>query len=140
SNIRLRVPAGRLGNGVPLTREEVSGHFEIAETRFDMAGDLPAVRDAAGSGDFHGPDLDIALRSGTVYMPTGRSVAASNGTFTIRDARVRPVIGDLAIEVEGDAPSVVAFASYKPTDASRLIDLAPDDFSGEVSGTVKAQI
>ncbi len=140
SQLRLGVPAGRLGNGVPLNSEEIQGHFELDDTRFDVAGDMPPVRDAHGVVDFRGTDVDIALSSGTVFMPTGRTVAASNGTLTIRDVHIRPVIGALDIDIAGDAPSVVELASYKPIDAMRHLDFVPEDFTGQVKGKVLADI
>lgn len=140
SELRFRVEGGRLGNGIPLSREEVSGRFQVDDTRFDITGELPPVRDADGVVEFHGPDVDIALSTGVVYMPTGRTVEASNGTFTIRNVESQPFIGVMDVNVKGDAPSVVEFASYKPIDAMRHLKFLPEDFSGEVSGNVKADI
>lgn len=140
SHVRLKVEAGRLGNGVALSGEEVNGRFHIEDTRFDITGDLPPVRDAYGTVEFRGNAVDIALQSGTVFMPTGRTVAASKGTFVIKDAGVRPLIGTMQIDVAGNAPSIVEFASYKPIDAMRHLRFEPTDFSGDVSGQVWAEI
>jgi hypothetical protein len=138
--MQLRVLPGRLGNGVPLSQEEVSGRFQVQGTRFDTAGLIPPVRDANGVVEFAGHDIDIALSSGTVYMPSGRSVAASNGTLAIKEANRKPVIGALDIDVTGDAAAVTELASYEPINGMRFIDLKPEDFSGQVSGNVKADI
>ena len=88
----VQVEPGRLGNGVPLSPEEVFGRFAIEGTRFDTAGLIPPVRDAVGVVDFRGNDVDIALSSGTVFLPSGRTVAASNGTLT--DQEGQPAAGD----------------------------------------------
>ena len=138
--LRLSVPSGRLGNGIPLARHEVSGSFRIDDTRFDIAGDLPPVRDAYGTVEFQGTDVDIALSSGTVFMASGRTVAAREGTFVIRDAHVRPVIGKLEIDVEGDAPAVIELASYPPIEAMKKLTLEPADFTGRTSGHVRSDI
>ncbi|APH71973.1 YhdP family protein [Aquibium oceanicum] len=140
SRIRFRVPAGRLGNGVALNGEEVNGHFEVDDTRFDITGDLPAVRDAFGVVDFQGSDVDISLSSGTVFMPTGRTLSAENGSFLIRNVESKPTIGYMDIDVKGEAPAVVEFASYKPIDAMRHLELKPEDFSGQAAGNVRAEI
>ncbi|EKF17310.1 DUF3971 domain-containing protein [Nitratireductor pacificus] len=139
-NLRLRVPPGRLGDGNPLNNEEVSGEFSVASARFDVAGRIPPVRDAEGTIRFQGADVDISIGSGTIYMPSGRSVAAHDGTLTIRDAHIRPRIGKLEIDLKGEAPGVVELASYEPIDVSDVIDLAPDDVSGQVTGHVSADI
>ena len=138
--VQFRVPSGRLGNGIPLTTEEVSGHFQIEDTRFDTAGLMPPVRDAMGAVDFRGNEVDISLSSGTVYMQSGRSVAASNGTLRIEKANRKPLIGALDMDVEGDAAAITELASYEPINAMRHVPLAPDDFSGKVRGNVKADV
>jgi hypothetical protein len=140
SRLRLSVEPGRLGDGIPLRTSEITGHFEIADARFDMAGELPPVRDAHGTVDFRGTNIDIALSSGTVFLPNGRTVAASGGTFTIRDAHVEPVVGKLDIDLSGEAAAVVELASYKPIEAMKNFDLRPADFEGELAGNVKADI
>jgi len=139
-NVQYRVAPGRLGNGVPLTGDEVSGRFEIDGSRFDTAGRIPPVRDAVGAVEFHGPRVEIALSSGTVYMPSGRTVAASDGTLTVRDGTVRPIIGALDIDVAGEAPAIAELASYEPIDAMRHVGILPEELSGTVSGNVKADI
>ena len=139
-SLTLEVPPGRMGNGVPLGAHEVYGRFTIRDTRFDVAGRIPPVRDGNGSVDFRGTDIDIALDSGTVYMPGGRTVDASNGSLTIRSAHINPVIGKLSIDVDGDADAVLQLASYDPINVNDHIDLKPADLSGKVKGVVIADI
>jgi len=138
--LQFRVEPGRLGNGVPLSAAESFGTFKLEGTRFDTAGLIPPVRDATGVVDYRGNDVDIALSSGTVYLPSGRTVAASNGKLVIKKANVPPVIGVLDIDVAGEAPAVAEFASYDPINAMRFVGLSADDFTGQVSGHVKADI
>lgn len=140
SSLRLRVPPGRLGNGEPLDASEVSGRFAVESTRFDVAGRIPPVRDGGGVVAFQGTDVDIALSSGTVFMPSGRTVETANGTFVIDQAHLTPLVGRLDIDVEGMAPAIVELASYDPINASRFIDLAAEDVSGQVEGRVFAEI
>lgn len=138
--IQFKVAPGRLGNGIPLNGDEVSGRFEIEDTRFDTAGLIPPIRDAVGAVEFRGNDVDVSLASGVMFMPSGRSVAASNGRMTVTKANVPPVIGDLDIDVAGEAAAIAELASFDPINAMRFIGLAPDDFSGQMSGHVKADI
>lgn len=138
--VEMKVLPGRFGDGEPLGRDEVSGFFKVAGTRFDVAGRIPPVRDGSGVVAFSGTDVEIALSSGTVYMPSGRTVAARNGVLDIQNAHIRPVIGKLDIEVEGEADAVLELASYDPIDVGRFVDLKPEDLSGEVRGKVAADI
>ncbi|RUW61731.1 DUF3971 domain-containing protein [Mesorhizobium sp. M7A.F.Ca.US.008.03.1.1] len=140
ANLQFQVVPGRLGNGVPLSADEVFGRFQIEGSRFDTAGRIPPIRDAVGVVGFHGNDVDISLSSGTVYMPSGRTVAASNGTLTVKAANRPPVVGALDIDVDGDASAVAELASYEPINAMRHVGILPEELSGSVTGHVKADI
>ena len=63
-------------------------------------------------------------------MPSGRTVAASNGNLTIKTANCPPVVGALDIDVAGEAPAVAELASYDPINAMRHAGISPDDLSG----------
>ncbi|TPM41602.1 DUF3971 domain-containing protein [Mesorhizobium sp. B2-3-4] len=140
ANLQFQVVPDRLGNGVPLSADEVFGRFQIEGARFDTAGRIPPIRDAVGVVAFHGNDVDISLSSGTVFMPSGRTVAASNGTLAVKAANRPPVIGALDIDVAGDASAVAELASYEPINAMRHVGILPEDLSGGVTGHVKADI
>jgi hypothetical protein len=140
SRLSMSVAPGRIGSGIALTQQEISGEFRVAGARFDITGQIPPVRDGVGSISFQGTDVDVALASGTVYLATGRTVAASDGTFIIRRGEKPPVIGELDIDIKGSADAVAEFASYRPIDAMRHLDLSPDELSGDVTGNVKARI
>ncbi|UUP19347.1 hypothetical protein NTH_03846 [Nitratireductor thuwali] len=140
SDLRLNVPPGRLGNGVPLGREEVIGRFTLSGTRFDVAGAIPPVRDGEGWVEFRGTDVEVGLSAGTIFMPGGRMVDASNGRLVIDSAHVKPRIGKLEIDVAGDAPAMVELASYEPIAASRFHSLEPDEVTGKVKGHISADI
>ncbi|TKD43445.1 MAG: hypothetical protein E5W98_19740, partial [Mesorhizobium sp.] len=140
ASLQFQVVPGRLGNGIPLSSDEVFGRFQIEGSRFDTAGHIPPIRDAVGVVEFHGNDVDVALSSGNVYMASGRTVAASNGTLKVKAANRPPVIGALDIDVAGEASAIAELASYEPIDAMRHVGLLPDELSGTVTGHVKADI
>ena len=52
----------------------------------------------------------------------------------------RPVVGKLELDIAGDASSVTQLASYEPIDAMARTGMSPDEFSGEVTGHVTADI
>lgn len=139
--LQVNTVPGQLGNGIPLSGDESFGTFRIEGTRFDTAGLIPPVRDADGTVDYRGTDVDVTLEAGTVFLPSGRTVAASNGTLSVKQANVKPVIGRLDIDVAGDAPAVAELASYDPINAMRFVELTPDQFtSGHMEGKVQADI
>lgn len=139
-HVEYKVEPGRIGNGVPLTGDEVFGQMDIAGARFDITGSIPPMRDTIGTVAFRGNDVDVKLASGAVYLPDGRAVSASNGAFTIRDAYKDIVIGQLELDIAGEASSIAELASYDPIDGLRRTGMTAGDFSGDMSGHVSAQI
>jgi hypothetical protein len=140
SQIRYRVAPGRIGDGVPLRRDELFGRFEVKESRFDTTGALPPIRDANGVIEFHGNDVDISLSTGNAYLPSGKKIAVSNGVLTFRNANINPVIGDLDLDLEGEAVAIAELASLEPINAMRRLDMNYADFSGRATGHVKTQL
>ena len=140
SSLNIDLAAGRMTDDLPMAAEEGFGQFNLEGARFDVAGKIPAVRDAIATVDFRGTDVDISLTSGTAYLNGGRSVAAGPGTFAIRNSHRSPVVGKLELDVAGDADAIVELAGYEPIDASRFIEMGPDSFAGAVKGHVSASI
>jgi hypothetical protein len=139
SQIDIAFPAGRFngpGRPAPLTQDEIKADFSISDTRFDVVGDLPAVRDAAGSVSVRGSHTTIKLEKGTAYTSSNRQVDVSNGTLIIPWGPQRPVLADLDLTVKGDAAAVAEITSYKPIDALKHAPFAPDDVSGNVSSRI----
>lgn len=140
SRLLLNAPPGSFGPDDHLGPDQVSGHFEVSGARFDVTGTIPPVRDAVGIIDFAGTDVDIQLKSGTVFMPSGRTLAARNGTFRIANAHLKPLVGDLDIDVEGEAGAAAEIVTYEPINIARYIDLPPKDLTGQVKGHIQAGI
>ncbi len=140
ASIEFRVKPGRLGNGVPLSAEEIVARFALSDTRFDTMGTLPPIRSANGVVDVRGYDVNVKLSSGIIYLPSGRSLTGKNGTLAVAQSNKPPVIGKLDIDVDGDAAAVAEFAAFPPFNAMRFLPFSPDDLSGKVSGHVIADI
>ncbi len=140
STLELSVGPGRLTDDIPLTPEEIWGHFSVSGTRFDIVGEIPPVRDADGTIDFAGSRVEIGLARGTAYMRGDKTVAASNGTMVIEDADSPVAFGKMKIDVAGDAASIVELASRDPIRATEKLGMEPDEFTGQVDGTVRADI
>lgn len=140
SEVSYSVAPGRIGDGVPLKRDEIFGRFVLADSRFDTTGSLPPIRDAAGVIEFRGNDVDITLSTGNAFLPGGRKVGVSNGVLTFRDANVEPVVGNLDLDIEGEAAAVAELASLDPINAMERLKLAPADFSGHARGHIKTEV
>ena len=140
TELTLSAGPGRLTDGIPFDKDEIQGHFEVKGTRFDVTGEIPPIRDAAGIIEFAGNDVEIRLTEGTGFMPGGRRVKGTNGVLTFLDTHLNPVIGRLKIDIEGDAPSIVELASREPIKAGQRLGFAPDRLTGSVRGVVETDI
>lgn len=138
--LRVALEPGRLLNEVPTLPGEVMGNFAVERVRFDVAGRIPPVREGIGRVVFDGSIVDISLDSGTVFLGSGRTVAANNGTFHIDASSDKQLIGVLDIDVAGEAAAIMELASYDPINASGYLDLTPEDLKGQVSGKIVADI
>ncbi|MFC4626193.1 RNA-binding protein [Daeguia caeni] len=140
SRIDISLPGGRFngpGLPAPLTGEEIKADFRIADTRFDVIGDLPAVRDADGEVSVRGAYTTIRLDKGIAYTANNRQVNVGAGTLIIPWGAQRPVIASLDLGLSGDAAAIMELAGYKPIDIRNSVPFSPSDISGEVNGHVK---
>ncbi|WP_420962403.1 DUF3971 domain-containing protein [Brucella sp. IR073] len=139
SQIDIAFPAGRFngpGKPAPLTSEEIKADFSVSDTRFDVVGDLPPVRDASGAVTVRGSHTTITLEKGTAYTPSNRQVDVSKGTLVIPWGPQRPVLADLDLTVSGDAAAVAEITGYKPIDALKHAPFKPEDVTGDVSSRI----
>ncbi|MCP4317183.1 MAG: DUF3971 domain-containing protein [Hyphomicrobiales bacterium] len=139
--ISVFIPEGRMASGLPdslnLDGEQLKIDFNISEARFDVAGDIPPVRDAMGFLTLRGKHLELKIDKGTSFFPTGRSVKISDGLFIIDHTDANPLMAELDIDVSGDASAVAELISYKPINALQQTPYKAGDFEGAVSSKVK---
>lgn len=140
SRIDISLAGGRFnGPGLPppLTGDEIKADFKVADTRFDVVGELPPVRDADGEISVRGAHTTIRLLKGVAYTANNRKVDVSDGTLIIPWGPQRPVIADLDIAVSGDAAAVAEIAGNKPIDVLKNVPFLPEDVTGDVKSRVK---
>ncbi|WP_158284798.1 DUF3971 domain-containing protein [Oricola cellulosilytica] len=145
-----RVTEGEFLIAEPLRRrlpgadKELTGDSElslqVSGIRFDVAGDIPAVRDADGSVVFKGGQTEITLTVGTAYLPSGRKAKANGGTLVIHPADASGVVmADLDMNVSGPADAIGEIITYRPINAQQFHAYQPEDLSGEVDARLTMQ-
>ena len=140
SRIDISLAGGRFnGPGLPppLTGEEIKADFNVTDTRFDVIGELPPVRDVAGSISVRGAHTTIKLANGVSYTPDNRKATVSDGTLIIPWGPQRPVIANLDLLVSGDAAAIAEIAGKKPIDVLKNVPFLPEDATGDVKARVK---
>lgn len=140
--IEVFLPMGRITRTVgpiDLNADELSVQFNIADTRVNLAGDIPPLRDAAGAFKLNGQRLDVAIERGTAYFPSGRSATVNGGDFVIPNTYEKPLIAEMRLDVGGQADAIAELVSYRPILALQRTPFKPEDFSGEMTAEVGAR-
>lgn len=130
AKLEMSVPAGRLGNGIPLYPEEVSGAANITGTRFDLVKELPAVREASIDVQFAGPNVLATLSAGNAYLNDKRQIALSTASFKLDNAHLKPAIATVIAQASAEASALLDFASRDPINATKRLKMSPTDLDG----------
>lgn len=141
-SISVFIPGGRMkGPGVPLelTGDELLISFDIADNRMNITNGLPPLRDVTGHFDLKGERLNVDVKSARSYFPSGRSVTADGGTFTIASTYAKPLMADLNLQLSGNADALAELASFPPINGLKDAPFKAADFSGQANADVTAR-
>ncbi len=120
----------------PLTADEVQVDFTVEDSRFDIVGDLPAVRDAYGKINVRGAYTTVAIEKGSSFTPNNREARIIDGKLIIPWGPQRPVLSEVDLNLEGDASAVAEIIAFKPINGLKSLPFGPDDIKGNVKSHV----
>jgi hypothetical protein len=142
-SISVFIPAGRMkGPGIPmeLDANELRLSFDMADTRLNMPGEVPPLRDIYGHLDLKGERLQVDIGKADSFFPSGRSVQIGQTRFSIASTYTKPLMADIAIKVSGNADAVTELANFRPIRALNGTDMTPDQFSGTAQADITAHM
>ncbi|WP_018239781.1 DUF3971 domain-containing protein [Ensifer sp. BR816] len=142
ARIEVSIPEGRIaesGGELKLNEDELNINFAIDDTRINIAGEIPPLRDTAGHFELSGERMTVEVRGGAAFFPSGRSVALNGGDFVIPDVYSKPLMAEMKIEVGGQADAIAELVSYKPIRALQKTPFVPEDFTGPMTALVGAR-
>ncbi len=140
--IAVFIPAGRMkGPGIPmeLDANELQINFDLADSRLNLPGEFPPLRDLAGHFSLKGQELVVDVRKAASYAPSGRVVSVENGRFAIASTYTKPLMADLALKIAGHADAITELANFKPVNALKGTNFKPEDFSGNTKADIQAR-
>lgn len=140
-SIAVFIPQGKMcGIGCPLelNESEIQIQFDIENTRLNITGDIPPLRDAIAHFSLKGQKVDVTVSKATSYFPSNRSLAVESGRFTIPSTYAKPLMADLDLFVSGSADTIAEMANFKPINALKDTTFQPEDFKGNVKAQVNA--
>lgn len=143
ARIEVSIPEGRIagsGDGaLRLNEHELNISFAIDDTRINIAGEIPPLRDTSGHFRLSGERMSVAIGRGVAYFPSGRSVVLNGGDFVIPDVYDKPLMAEMKIEVGGQADAIAELVAYKPIQALQKTPFLPEDFTGPMTALVGAR-
>ncbi|WP_337266775.1 YhdP family protein [Oryzifoliimicrobium ureilyticus] len=143
ASLSVFIPFGMLDEavtkGLHLDEKQIHIAFDVSDTRMNVTGDIPPIRDTSAHFDLSGPKLTVALQSGTSFFASGRSVAVGQGTFILPSTYEKPLMAEINLPITGSADSVGELLTYKPLQVLQRADLTPADLKGQVAAQVSAR-
>lgn len=142
ASVDVFIPAGRMKlepSPLHLGENELRLSFDIENTRANVTGDIPPVRDTDAHVEMVGGHLTVTFKEGVSYFPSGRTVSLSGGSLTIEDAYSKPLMADIDISVAGAAEAVAELVSYKPIGALEKAGFSISDFTGAVKAHARVR-
>ncbi len=136
------IPAGRMkGPGIPmeLDANELQINFDLADSRLNLPGEVPPLRDLAGHFSLKGEEMVVDVKKAASYAPSGRVVTVEGGRFAIASTYEKPLMADLSIRIAGQADAITELANFKPINALKGTNFKPADFSGNAKADVQAR-
>ncbi|MDX1186305.1 hypothetical protein GOL88_14850 [Sinorhizobium medicae] len=142
ARIEVSIPEGRIassGGELRLNEKELNINFAVDETRINIAGEIPPLRDTAGRFSLSGERMSVVVEKGAAFFPSGRSVALNGGDFIIADVYKKPLMAEMKIKVAGEADAIAELVRYKPIEALQKTPFTPEDFTGPMTALVGAR-
>lgn len=137
------LPAGRLPfypeDHVTLDESELKIRFDIDSARVSIAGDIPPMRDTVAHFEMMGDRIQTAIKKGTAYFPSGRSLEVADGSFNIDSVSAKPAVARTEFKLAGDASALLELTTYRPISSLQDTGFKPEDFSGQAAVALKAR-
>jgi hypothetical protein len=142
-SIAVFIPQGRMkGAGIPmeLDSNELQINFDLADSRLNMPGDVPPLRDISAHLDLKGDVLKVDIAKATSFLPSGRSVSVENSQFTLPATYSKPLMAEMSLQISGSTDAVTELANARPVNALKGTGYKPEDFTGSAKAQVTARM
>lgn len=142
-SIAVFIPAGRMrGPGIPMELDgnELQISFDLANSRINLPGDIPPLRNIDGRFGLKGEHLQVDIARAAAFFPSGRFVGVESGRFSIPSTYKKPLMAELVLKLNGPADAVTELANFRPINALKSTGFKPDDFTGNATVDLQARM
>jgi hypothetical protein len=126
--------------GKPIPNDSIDLSFEMDGFESRYFGQLPPVENARGRGHLQGDRFVLLLDSGVIKVPSGGTLALSNGRLETRDLTASLVPGTIRVEASADAGHVLELLNHDPLNYATIAGIKPEQMGGHAKIVVNFDI
>ena len=124
----------RIKGGGEVPPEALSVELNLSGMSIAYIAEMPPVITAAARLTVAGMQLAVDIPEGKVAIPSGRTIALSQGRFFIPDLRVDPQQGEIVFKANGETPAVLELLDHEPLGYLQSVGMKPDFLGGTAEG------
>lgn len=139
-HMEIAIPEGFYQKGkLPplLTEQQLHIRTNIANTRSDLIGDLPPLREAYGAIEVKGMNTVVSLDKALAYVGDGQSIHASAGAMSFAWLPGKPLWADLSVHIDGAIGPIGQLLACRPVNAADKVPFNMQTAKGAVSALLK---
>gem|GEM_PF-345227 len=133
--MEVALPQGFFPHGKPpppLTAQEMQIYAQIENTRSDLLGTLPPLREAYGKVTVKGTQTNIYLNKALAYVDDGRQVNITDGKMWFTWIPGKPLWANLAVHINGAIGAIGKLLACDPVHAADKLPFNTQTAKGDI--------
>jgi AsmA-like protein/uncharacterized protein DUF3971 len=124
----------KLRSGAEVSQKALNLDLNMSDLGITYIDGMPPIVTGGGRLSVTGMAFAVEFPEGKITVPSGRTIALSQGRFYIPDLRPDPERGEIAFKARGETPAALELLDHEPLFYLRTIGLKPDFLSGTAEG------
>ncbi|HEX5931598.1 MAG TPA: AsmA-like C-terminal domain-containing protein [Methyloceanibacter sp.] len=120
--------------GQELSPEAVKVELKLSGLSVAYLPEMPPVVTGESTLTVAGMTFAVDIPEGQITPPSGRTIALSQGRFSIPDLRADPQQGDIVFKAGGETPTVLELLDHEPLGYLKSVGMKPDFLAGTTEG------
>ena len=126
--------AAALKAGGEVPPEAVKVELKFSGMSIAYLAEMPPVVTSKATLTVSGTTFAVDIPEGKITVPSGRTLALSQGRFSIPDLRVDPQQGDIVFKAGGETPDFLELLDHEPLGYLQSVGVKPDFLGGTAEG------
>ena len=126
--------AAALKAGGEVPPEAVKVELKLSGMSIAYLPEMPPVVTSKATLTVSGTTFAVDIPEGKITVPSGRTLALSQGRFSIPDLRVDPQQGDIVFKAGGETPGFLELLDHEPLGYLQSVGMKPDFLGGTAEG------